>query len=46
MTTLKGKFVATAVVLAMNAMVLLLLGWFVVLTAVPSLLFLAAVLRR
>ena len=43
--TLKQKVTATFVVVVLNLAVLLTLGWFVVLTAVPSLVFLVAILR-
>lgn len=46
MLTIKGKAVATLVVVLLNVAVLLFLGWFVVLTAIPSLLFLLAILRQ
>jgi hypothetical protein len=46
MFTLEQKVIATVVVVGLNVTVFVLLGWFVVLTAVPSLLFLAAILTR
>ena len=46
MLTFKQKAIATLVVVLLNTTVLVLMGWFVVLTAIPSLLFLAAILGR
>ena len=46
MLTLRGKVVATLVIVGMNLLVALILPWFVVLTAIPSAVLLWAILRR
>ena len=46
MLTIKQKAVVTAIVVGLNLLVLVLMGWFVVVSAVPSLVFLGAVLTR
>ena len=44
--TLKGEVVATVTIVGMNVLVFLFVPWFVVLTAIPSLVLLWAVLTR
>lgn len=44
--TLKEKVIVTVVVLTLNVAVLAFMGWFVVLSGIPSFLLLAAVLTR
>lgn len=46
MLTIRQKAVATVVILGMNFLVFLFVPWFVLLTAVPSLVLLWAILRR
>ena len=46
MLTLEGKAVATVTIVGMNVLVFLFVPWFVVLTAIPSLVLLWAVLTR
>jgi len=46
MLTLRGKAVATVTIVGMNVLVFLFVPWFVVLTAIPSLVLLWAVLTR
>ena len=46
MLTLRQKVVATVVVVGLNALVFAFLSWFVVLTAIPSLGLLWAILTR
>lgn len=46
MLTIQQKAIATLVIVGLNVLVFLFMSWFVVLTAIPSFLFLLAILTR